>query len=172
MEPVTAPITAGPTGLDKLEAALGRLEEVAAVALLVAMTAVVNLQIFARALGAPMVWPEEVTRLTLVWLTFLGAAAMARLGGEIAVTTFVEMLSARGRVLAGVARDLVLLVLFAGVAREGWRLADAVSGMPLVATEWPTALLAWPVCIGGALMALHPALRIARAGRAWKVAAP
>ena len=131
--------------------------------LVVAMTVIVNLQIFARyVFHAPMIWPEEVTRLTLVWLTFLGAAAMGRRASDIAVTTFVEMLPTEGQRLALLLRDAVLVALFALVAREGVRLADAVEGMPLVATEWPTALLAWPVAIGGALMALHPALRFLR----------
>jgi hypothetical protein len=31
--------------------------------------------------------------------------------------------------------------------------------MPLVATEWPTALLAWPVAIGGVLIVLHVLVR-------------
>jgi TRAP-type C4-dicarboxylate transport system permease small subunit len=149
--------------LERAERAVGWLEDAAIMLLLVAMTAIVNLQIVARyVFHAPMIWPEEVTRLTLVWLTFLGAAAMGRRAADIAVTTFVEGLSTTGQRLALLVRDAVLVALFVLVAREGVRLADAVEGMPLVATEWPTALLAWPVAIGGALMALHPALRILR----------
>ncbi len=149
--------------LDGAERAVGWLEDAAIMLLVVAMTVIVNLQIFARyVFHAPMIWPEEVTRLTLVWLTFLGAAAMGRRAADIAVTTFVEMLPTEGQRLALLLRDAVLVALFALVAREGVRLADAVEGMPLVATEWPTALLAWPVAIGGGLMALHPALRILR----------
>jgi TRAP-type transport system small permease protein len=149
--------------LDAAERLVGWLEDSAIMLLLVAMTAIVNLQIFARyVFSAPMIWPEEVTRLTLVWITFLGAAAMGRRAADIAVTTFVEMLPTAGQRLALLLRDAVLVVLFAFVAREGVRLAAAVEGMPLVATEWPTALLAWPVALGGALMALHPALRMVR----------
>lgn len=149
--------------IDGAERAVGVVEDGAIMLLLVAMTAIVNLQIIARyVFSAPMIWPEEVTRLTLVWLTFLGAAALGRRCADIAVTTFVEMLPKAGRRVAVFLRDLTLVVLFAFVAREGVRLAEAVEGMPLVATEWPTALLAWPVAIGGGLMALHPALRIVR----------
>lgn len=149
--------------VDGAERVIGWFEDGAIMLLLVAMTAIVNLQIIARyVFSAPMIWPEEVTRLTLVWVTFLGAAALGRRCADIAVTTFVDMLPPRGRTLAHAARDLVLVVLFAFVAREGVRLAEAVEGMPLVATEWPTALLAWPVAVGGGLMALHPALRLLR----------
>lgn len=154
--------------VDAAERIIGWVEDAAIMLLLVAMTAIVNAQIIARyVFSAPMIWPEEVTRLTLVWVTFLGAAALGRRGADIAVTTFVEMLPTMGQRRAQMLRDVVLFLLFAFVAREGIRLADAVDGMPLVATEWPTALLAWPVAIGGGLMALHPALRIVRtlAGR-------
>jgi TRAP-type C4-dicarboxylate transport system permease small subunit len=150
-------------GLDRLERGLGFVEDTAAMALLTAMAFIVNLQIVARyVFAAPMMWPEEVTRLTLVWLTFIGAAALSRRTGDIAVTTFVEMLPPGGQRLAAAARDVVLVVLFALVMREGGRLAEAVAGMPLVATEWPTALLAWPVAIGAFLMILHPVLRLVR----------
>jgi TRAP-type C4-dicarboxylate transport system permease small subunit len=150
-------------GLDRLERGLGFVEDTAAMALLTAMAFIVNLQIVARyVFAAPMMWPEEVTRLTLVWLTFIGAAALSRRSGDIAVTTFVEMLPPGGQRLAAAARDVVLVVLFALVMREGSRLAEAVAGMPLVATEWPTALLAWPVAIGAFLMILHPFLRLVR----------
>lgn len=159
--------------IDGAERAVGWVEDGAVMLLIVAMTVVVNLQIFARYLfSAPMIWPEEVTRLTLVWLTFLGAAALGRRCADIAVTTFVDKLPTVGQKVAMAARDIALVGLFAFVAGEGARLADAVEGMPLVATDWPTALLAWPVAIGGALMALHPALRLFRLGLGRKALTP
>ncbi|MEJ1159165.1 TRAP transporter small permease [Prosthecomicrobium sp. N25] len=140
---------------------IGRLEEAAGMALIVAMAVVVNLQVFARYLfHAPFIWPEEVVRLILVWLTFLASAALTRRGADIAVDTFVDMMPARARRAFLVARDMVLTVLFAWLALQGWWLAGSVADMPLVATEWPTSLLAWPVAIGGGLIAFHAATRL------------
>jgi TRAP-type C4-dicarboxylate transport system permease small subunit len=150
-------------GLGRAEDCLGRAETVVAMLLVTAMAVVVNLQIFARYLfNAPFIWPEEIARLTLVWLTFIGAAAAARSGTEIAVDTFVELMPPGARQVFRVGRDVVLVALFAFAATEGYALAEAVAGMPLVATELPTALLAWPVVVGSAFMALHPLLRIVR----------
>jgi TRAP-type transport system small permease protein len=151
-------------GLGRAEDWLGRAEAAFAMLLVAAMAVVVNLQIFARYLfNAPFIWPEEIARLTLVWLTFFGAAAAARSGTEIAVDTFVEMMPAGTRKAFRIGRDAVLVALFAFAAIEGYALAEAVAGMPLVATELPTALLAWPVVVGSVFMALHPLLRLVRA---------
>jgi len=147
-----------------MQTGFGQAEEWLAIGLVAAMAVVVNLQIVARYLfDSPFIWCEEVARLILVWLTFVAAAALIRRGGDIAVDTFVDMLprDARHRVLA--ARDVLMIAVFGLVAWQGFRLARAVAGMPLVATEWPTSLLAWPVVVGCLLIVLHVALRLLHA---------
>ena len=52
--------------LKTVQTALGRAEELVAMALVVALLIVVNLQIFARYIfHHPFIWPEEVSRLLL-----------------------------------------------------------------------------------------------------------
>ena len=147
--------------LPGFERLLGSLEDWAGMVAVVALAVVVNLQIFARYIfHHPFIWPEEMSRLLLVWMTFFGAAALARRGGDLAVDTFVEMLPrVPRRAFLGV-RDAVMVCLFAFVSTQGVSLAGAVAGMPLVATGFPTALLAWPLVIGGALVAFHCLLRL------------
>lgn len=121
----------------------------------------VNLQIFARYIfHAPFIWPEEVARLLLIWITFLGAAAVARRGAEITIDTFVVMTPPPLRRFLYLYRDIVLIVLFGFIAVQGFTLARTVARMPLVATGLPTSLLAWPVVIGAALSAFHCLLRL------------
>jgi TRAP-type C4-dicarboxylate transport system permease small subunit len=140
---------------------LGRAEEALGMALVAALAIVVNLQIFSRYLfHAPFIWPEEVARLCLVWMGFIGAAALTRRGADIAVDTFVLMLPERGRRYAGMARDAVMIVVFVFVAIQGFALARAVQNMPLIATGWPTAMLAWPVIVGAGLTAFHCLVRL------------
>jgi TRAP-type C4-dicarboxylate transport system permease small subunit len=147
--------------LKTVQAVLGRAEELLAMALVGVLLIVVNLQIFARYLfHHPFIWPEEVSRLTLVWITFIGAASMARIGGDLAVDTFVEMLPHKGRRVALILRDAAMVVVFSIVALEGTQLAKAVANMPLVATGLPTSLLAWPVIIGGGMIVFHCVIRL------------
>jgi TRAP-type C4-dicarboxylate transport system permease small subunit len=144
----------------RVDRALGKLEEWIGIALVVAMAAIVNLQVAARYLfNKPFIWPEEVSRLILIWIAFVGAAALIRRGGDIAVDTFIDLLPPPGRSAILLVRDVVMVAVYGLVAWQGWRLAGNVAGMPLVATGWPTSLLAWPVVAGGVLVVLHVLVR-------------
>ena len=157
-----APVPVWLARLLRVQGGIGTLEEWTGIALVCAMAAVVNLQIVARyVFDKPFIWPEEVARLILVWIAFVGAAALIRRGGDIAVETFIDMLAPARRRVMLLIRDLLMVAVYALVAWQGWRLAGNVAGMPLVATEWPTALLAWPVVIGGVLVVLHVLVRLA-----------
>ena len=149
--------------IDRAEARIGQVEELVAMALITIMAFVVNLEIFARyVFGRPFIWSEEVTRLTLVWMTFIAVPAMIRRGGDMVVDTFVNMLPQALRRWAHACRDVLMIVVYAIVAWEGYRLGIAVSGMPLVVTDWPSSLLAWPLVLGGVLVILHVSLRLLR----------
>jgi len=148
------------TRLLQLDGSIGKMEEWSGIVLVAIMAVIVNLQVVARyAFDKPFIWPEEVSRLLLIWMTFIGAAALIRRGGDIAVDTFIDLLSPPRRRAMLLVRDLVMVAVYALIAWQGWRLAGNVAGMPLVATEWPTALLAWPVVIGGMLVVLHVVVR-------------
>jgi len=141
--------------------------------LVAALALVVNLQIVARyVFEAPYVWPEEVSRLILVWLSFLASAALIRRGGDIAVDTFTGMMSAPVRRGFLIFRDILMVGVFLLVAFHAFRLVQAVAGMPLVATELPTSLLAWPIVIGSLLIAFHVAVRLATGSASTPVGKP
>jgi TRAP-type C4-dicarboxylate transport system permease small subunit len=96
MQPESAAAPARLSPLLRLDSWIGTLEEWLGIALVAAMMGVVNLQVVARYLfDKPFIWPEEVSRLILIWLAFLGAAALIRRGGDIAVDTFIDMLQPR-----------------------------------------------------------------------------
>ena len=89
-----APVPVWLARLLRVQGGIGSLEEWIGIALVSAMAAVVNLQIVARyVFDKPFIWPEEVSRLILVWIAFVGAAALVRRGGDIAVETFIDMLA-------------------------------------------------------------------------------
>jgi TRAP-type C4-dicarboxylate transport system permease small subunit len=149
--------------IDRAELRIARVEELVAMALIAFMAIVVNLEIFARyVFGRPFIWSEEVTRLSLVWMTFIAVPATIRRGGDMVVDTFVGMLPMGLRRWAHASRDVLMIAVYTIVAWEGWRLANALSGMPLVVTDWPSSLIAWPLLLGGLLVILHVALRLLR----------
>jgi TRAP-type transport system small permease protein len=148
-------------GLARIVEGLRRIEEAVAIALVIAIAVILNLQVFCRyLLDAPLIWPEEVARLSLIWLTYIGCAAVAARGGHIAVDMLpMRLRGGAQRVLLAVI-DGVLALTFAGLGWLGWRLARSLSGMETAATEIPMAWLAAPLVLGGALSAFHAAARI------------
>ncbi len=147
----------------RMERTIGQVEEGVGIVLVALLAIVVNLQIFARYLfNAPFMWPEEAARLLMIWIAFIGAAALTRRGADMAVDTFVLMMPDRWQRRFVIMKDVVMALLFVFVAVQGYKLALAVAGMPLIALGWPTAMLAWPLVVGGLLIAFHSALRVAR----------
>ncbi len=62
------------------------------IALMVSMTIIVFLQVvFRYLLDAPLGWSEELARFLFVWVSFLGAANLVRLGQHVSVKTFVQV---------------------------------------------------------------------------------
>jgi len=152
---------AGIGWIGRLETRIGHAEEWVAMALIAAMAVLVNMQIFARYLfDHPIIWSEEVTRLSLGWLTFIAVPALIRRGGDMVVDTFVNMLPAVPRLWAHAVRDVLMVVVYGLVTWQGYRLTRAIAGMPLVVTEWPSSLMAWPLVIGGTLVIFHVGLRL------------
>jgi TRAP-type transport system small permease protein len=146
---------------DSILNAIAFLEEFVGMVLIVAMAVIINLQIILRYLfNHPLIWPEEVSRLLLVWMTFIGAAVLVRRRTDIAIDTFVEMMPIIPRRAALVVGDVVMIVLSAFVAYEGVKLVDAVSGIELMATGLPTALIAWPLVFGSVLTVVHASVNL------------
>lgn len=92
----------------------------AVILLLAAMSAVVFANVCLRYLtNFSLTWSEEVARYAMIWMTFLGAGLVLRVGGHVAVTTFQEMLPASAQRLVRGGIVLLLLVFFAVMAWMG-----------------------------------------------------
>ena len=92
---------------------LNRICEVAVVILLMAMAAVVFLQVLFRyVLHLPLFWTEEFARYCLVWASLLGAAIALKRGEHIAVTFLLDTFPKKAAgVLTMVAQVSVILIL-------------------------------------------------------------
>ena len=64
--------------------ALAYVERLAAALLMGGLILIIALQVFTRyVLGAPILWTEELARYALIWMTAIGAAALAHERGHI-----------------------------------------------------------------------------------------
>jgi TRAP-type C4-dicarboxylate transport system permease small subunit len=160
--PAVPPPPAGPpTGPGRW---LGRLERTVLTALGVAATLIMfGNAVLRYLLGTTMVWSEEVIRLLFVWAMFIaistafwrnehiGFDALAKKGGWV---------GAASRAVSA----LCLLAVGAVLAVHGFRYAVMTGGVPLPATNLPTALFMWPAVVAGAAWAVMGAWRLLRQG--------
>ncbi|WP_366554455.1 TRAP transporter small permease [Aquibaculum sediminis] len=154
---------------EKLACGLERLLDWVLIAMLFVMTVSVVWQVFARyVLSAAPSWSEEVARYLMVWVTFLGAAAVLRSGGHITVTVLADTLPPRLRGPLLLLRDLVILFAAGVLALFGWRYAGAMSFQDSAALELPMSLPYAALWIGGGLVLLMVVLTRLAHGGEWQ----
>lgn len=130
------------------------------------MAGVIAVQVFFRyALNDSLFWSEELGRMLLVWLTFLGAATAYRRGAHIGVDALVSRLPTAARRTARVLAVLASLVFFAAMAVYGWRYMQLVAMQTTPALGWSMRVPVAAVPVSGAIMCLHALALLARGGR-------
>lgn len=102
---------------------LNRIEEYAAVVLLGVMTVLVFTQVFLRfVLGLGYGWIEELSRVSFVWVVYLGAIVGIQRHLHLRVTVLIKVLPKPLRQPAAFLGDLVLLAFCAAMAWFGTQL--------------------------------------------------
>ena len=130
--------------------------------LLLFMTALVSGQVFLRATtGNSIYWAEEVSLISMVWLTFLALAMGIRYDIHIRLDMFVNWLPKRAKIVLEYVLDLVLLFVTGMMVYYG---ADLTlhTGMlsQLPATRLPTAVTYGIAPVVGVLCCLQVLSRL------------
>ncbi len=137
----------------------------AVITVLVALSAVLVItQVTLRyVFSAPSPVTEELARLSLIWLTFLGAAVVTRRREMLRVTYFVDKLPRRlGRVVT-VTAELVGVGVLVFVLTIGLDVLPIAHGMSYAGLGWPRSLafVAAPVGFALTLVIAANELRVA-----------
>ena len=117
-------------------------------------------QVFARyVLDSPLLWSEELVRLLLVWVVFLGSAVVCWDGRHLNVDTFYSRIPEKFRIVIRVFNALIAIFFLTVLA---WY------SLPLIQLEWiinmgsmpiPLSFVRIPALVGGALMIIYILLR-------------
>jgi TRAP-type transport system small permease protein len=101
-----------PALLTKLCDLITRVAKVFIGALVGAIVAITLAAVWWRyVLNAPLAWPEQVSRIMFVWVTFVGAAVLYRDRLHVAIDMFMAPLPRAGRRGVGWAIELLILAL-------------------------------------------------------------
>jgi TRAP-type C4-dicarboxylate transport system permease small subunit len=135
-----------------------RANRLAVIALLAAMALMVFANVALRALtDLSILWVEEASRYTMIWLTFLGAGLVLRYGGHIGIDTLQERLPAHAALVRGVIAVL-LLGFFVFMVWIGTRYALLTWGQTTPVLQIPIGAVYLAMPVGFALLIVHLAL--------------
>lgn len=118
--------------VQKIEKTLEGLSSV----LLVILTVIVSVQIFARALSISIPWSEEMARQALITFSFLGGALAYYKGGDLKITILVDLFPPTLRkwndlFISFLSVVIALIVLYSGIQFLG-----DIWGTQTVALQW------------------------------------
>ena len=169
-DPTPAPPAPGPDGAAaaatgparRLRSGLSTALLWTSMGLLVAMTLLVLFQVFTRyVLATPLPWTEEIARLLVVWLTFVGAGFVSSRNAHIAVDILAVYLPRR---LATASQIFALLLVVAAAGYMVWAalsLMVLTGPLEMTASSLPMPLLYGAVLVGYLMILGHTLLNIA-----------
>jgi TRAP-type C4-dicarboxylate transport system permease small subunit len=124
--------------------------------ILSAMTLIVGANITLRYLTAhSLPWADEAARYLMIWMTFIGAGLVLRVGGHVAITNLQDALPETGRRLLRGAIVLTLLLFFGFMVWVGIQYAQRMQYQvtPALRLSYVYVYAAMPV--GFVLLIVH-----------------
>jgi TRAP-type transport system small permease protein len=154
--------------LDPLERALMRLCGVC----LVGFTSTTLLDVMARVIGHPLLWPQEVTSAFFVYGVFVGASVATRRGDHLQLSAVTEAMGTRARRFFEVFNRAVVMAVGLFIVVYGWQNFLTGFGSFRMPSMLPIAYLYAPIPLCGGLVALFSLEQIVNGLRHGFPAAP
>jgi TRAP-type C4-dicarboxylate transport system permease small subunit len=143
-------------GLEWLEKLL-RWYIILLMALLVALTFI---QVVARyAMKAPFTGTDQLARIALVWLTFMGAAVAVWKNKNIRIETVEQFLPEPVRKTMFLIFDILLIILLIVMSCKAYELTEMGATQDIIATPFSYAAMYSSILAGSMLMLLFVVLR-------------
>jgi TRAP-type C4-dicarboxylate transport system permease small subunit len=142
--------------LKKIEELIARIEKVLAVFFLSVIILSVALQVLARyILPVPVPWTEELSRYSLIWLTFVGAAMAIHSKGHFVLEVVLNRFSPR--IKYGIELCLLLLIAVFLVINtySSVLVLDVLQYQTSAALQMPMSYVYLSIPTGSVLMLIH-----------------
>jgi len=125
--------------------------------ILFSITLVVFIQVFFRyILNNPLPWPEEISRILIVWLAFLGAYLALKENRHIGFTMLIKKLSPNLQIIIYLIGRILMMTFFSVVIVEGILFVKNSAHVSMACTGISTGLLVYTVFpISGFLMLIQ-----------------
>jgi TRAP-type C4-dicarboxylate transport system permease small subunit len=118
------------------------------------------LDVVARVIGHPLLWPQEVTSTFFIYGVFVGAAVATRRNDHLYLSVVAEAMTGKVRLFLEIFNRLVVLLVGLCLVIFGWQNFLTGFGSFRMPSMLPIAYLYWPIPVCGALVALFSAEQI------------
>lgn len=120
--------------------------------------------VFSRyVMNASVPWADELPALALIWLTFLGAAVLARNNENLNFDGVIAILPESAQRVLEIFNGILILIFLGVLVYYGWLLTVQTWGRPAVTLPISMGVVRLIVPVSGVLMMLVYAIRIVRA---------
>lgn len=139
----------------KIEQMIGFLLKPIIVLGMLALIAVITLQIISRVFFNAVPWTEEVARFLLIWITFLGAALAFQQGRHIAVSFVVDALPPHINRLARMMASLAIILFMGALVVIGYEYMQVQSFQRSPSLRWSMSYIYAVMPVSAALMCYY-----------------
>lgn len=113
-----------------------------AMSLIIAITLITSVNVFMRfVLNSGLNWGEEVTRILVVWFTYISMAIGVKQGLHISLHILPENLPKIVTKFLDILKDIVTIFIAVVMIFYGIKLIGFTSRSIMTATEWPSSVL-------------------------------
>lgn len=116
-------------------------------------------------LNAPLAWPEQVSRILFVWITFVGAAVLYRERLHVAIDMFMALLPRGARRAVGWAIEVLILAFNFVLLLYGLKLSVDTLGQTFGALDITPASFYFAAPVAAGMMILYFLERISTTAR-------
>jgi TRAP-type C4-dicarboxylate transport system permease small subunit len=121
---------------------------------LAGFTSSTMLDVGARVVGHPLLWPQEVTSTFFIYGVFIGASVATRRNDHLYLSALTEVMTGNVRQFFEVLNRLVVLLVGVALVVFGWQNFVTGFGSFRMPSMLPIAYLYAPIPVCGALVAL------------------
>jgi TRAP-type C4-dicarboxylate transport system permease small subunit len=100
----------------------------------------------------PFLWTDEVTRLALIWMTFIGVVIGVKKGSHITIDFLLKKFPQSLQAILGVAIKIVFMGFCVLMIINGAQLTKLKMDIPTPALEWSWGLFYFPLVVSGVLV--------------------
>jgi TRAP-type C4-dicarboxylate transport system permease small subunit len=104
------------------------------------LTIIVFIQVATRFLNISVPWTEELARLLLIWLTFIGSSLAFQQKMHLSVNYFVNLATKNLRTMIGLLIQGLMIIFFSILVVYGFKLTMGSMGSTSSTLQWPMGL--------------------------------